>query len=286
MLKYLRTIAESFLPQHTLSRLVGLIAESTNPRIKNLLITQFLKHYTVDLSIASIEDPYAYSTFNQFFTRKLKVESRPINMQEDIVVSPVDGFITQMGRIKQNQLIQAKNFYFDLETLLGGDQNLAKVFYDQYFATFYLAPYQYHRIHMPLAGQLEKTIYIPGKLFSVNSRNMCSISNLYSRNERLVTVFKTEAGPLAVILVGALLVGNIQTVWQAQPTHTSKLLAEDYTNLDPVYLAKGEELGQFKMGSTVILLLANENLTWIQDLKGGSLVKFGQSLAVLNLNNS
>ncbi len=238
-----------------------------------------MKIYPVTLTEAIIEDARAYSTFNDFFTRQLKPELRPIEKNSQIIVSPVDGTVAQIGRIQQNQLIQAKNFYFSLESLLGDDPKLASLFYDGEFATLYLAPHNYHRVHMPLTGSLKKTIYIPGKLFSVNQMTSEIIPHLYSRNERLVTLFETEAGPMAIILVGAMIVGSIKTVWIDQPIRSHRIHTREFTN--EVTLEKGAELGLFKLGSTVILLYPHNTMTWSSNIQPGSSLQFGQPLGQL-----
>lgn len=261
-------------PQRLLTVTMGWLARIRRPlRLKNWMINHFIKKYRVDMSAAILEDPTTYPDFNHFFIRHLKPALRPIVSGENNIASPVDGNIAQIGNINKNQLLQAKNFYFDLETLLGGDKELAQLFYDGSFATLYLAPRDYHRIHMPLSGSLVKSIYIPGKLFSVNRMTSELIPNLYSRNERLVTIFDTAAGPMAVILVGAMIVGSIQTVWMKQPIRSSHIQTDSLTQLD---LATGAELGHFKLGSTVILLYGKNKVEWNPSCHVDLTIKFGQ----------
>ncbi|HEX4044613.1 MAG TPA: archaetidylserine decarboxylase [Gammaproteobacteria bacterium] len=262
------------LPQHLLSHCLGWLAESRVPWLKNFLIINFIKLYHIDLNEAEITDPKAYLSFNQFFTRQLKLTQRPIASEPDGIVSPVDGTIAQIGRIHKNQLLQAKQCYFDLESLFAGDTALASDFQDGAFTTIYLAPNNYHRVHMPVAGQLIKTVYVPGKLFSVNRITTELLPQLYSRNERLITVFNTPMGPMAVILVGALIVGSIQTVWMKQPirdNHTS-------TAPDNLMLAKGAELGHFKMGSTVLLLFGKDKIQWLEQMQSNKPIRLGELL--------
>ena len=220
---------------------------------------------------ANAED---YDSFNHFFTRQLKTDARPIAEDTRAIISPVDGCVAQMGEAHQQQLLQAKNFYFTLESLLGGDKESAAAFADGSFATLYLAPRDYHRVHMPLNGTLDKTIYVPGDLFSVNRITSEHIPNLYSRNERLITLYNTEIGRVAVILVGAMIVGNIQTSWSATPARHKDL---HITHMSPpLELAKAAEIGYFHLGSTVILLFEKNRLTWTPSLASGSSLKMGQ----------
>jgi phosphatidylserine decarboxylase len=264
------------IPKHLLTNLMGCLAESRDPWLKNLLIQQFIKHYNVDMTEAAIENPEAYPTFNDFFIRKLKPDLRPVVEGPHAMASPVDGTIAQIGQIRKNQLLQAKHFYFDLETLLGCDTQLAHAFYDGSYTTLYLAPHDYHRVHMPLTGCLEKTIYVPGKLFSVNRITSEVIPHLYARNERLISIWNTDAGPMAVILVGAMLVGSIHPVWMRQPIRAKQIMTETFSN--KMELAKGDELGYFKLGSTVILLFAPNKISWVPSLTAKSIIKFGQFL--------
>jgi phosphatidylserine decarboxylase len=246
---------QSLLPHHCLSRLVANLAESTNPHIKNRLINLFIKHYKIDLSIAQSSDLNHYGSFNDFFVRALKPESRPICDASDAFISPADGFVSQFGRIDNGQLIQAKGSLFSLQALLGNDER-ATEYLNGDFVTIYLSPKDYHRVHMPLAGKLTKTVYIPGKLFSVNFATSKHVPNLFCRNERLVCFFDTQIGEIAIILVGAMLVAGIETVWggQVAPNVSKKIIVQDYSQ-DNIELQKGAEMGRFKFGSTVILLM-------------------------------
>lgn len=266
------------LPQRLLSCIAGWLAESHLPWLKNFLIKQFIKRYKIDLQETIIETPGEYATFNQFFTRQFKPGVRPIAAGREQIVSPVDGSVSQISRIKQNELIQAKSFYFDLNTLLGNDSALAEIFYDGHFATLYLAPHNYHRVHMPITGSLDKTIYVPGKLFSVCPTTAKHIPQLYSRNERLISLFTTDAGPTAIILVGAMLVGNIQTVWQRSPIRSASITTQIDSHSDKITLTKGDELGYFKMGSTVILLFTKDKIEWLTSIKENTIVQVGQLL--------
>ncbi|RDI42412.1 archaetidylserine decarboxylase [Aquicella lusitana] len=276
MFNQLFAYSQYLLPQHLLSALAGRLAESRSPRLKNSLIRFFIHRYKVDLSEAISENLDDYPTFNSFFIRQLKPGIRPLALAPEAVISPVDGRVAALGKINQNQLLQAKKHYYNLETLLGNDKELATLFSDGDFATLYLAPQNYHRVHMPLSGTLTKSIYVPGKLFSVNRITSELIPNLYSRNERLISLFDTEAGKMAMILVGAMIVGSIQTVWMTQPIRSHQMITETFTN--GLTLQKSAELGYFKMGSTVILLFEKNKVTWSPSFKTNSAIHFGQFL--------
>lgn len=278
-MKGLSTYLQYLLPQRSLSALAGTIANSRTPWLKKCLIQRFMQHYSIDLSEALIDDPNHYASFNDFFTRRLKPGARPITANPKHISSPVDGYVAEVGKIAAKTLVQAKGHYYDLGKLLGQDESLIGKFSHGAFGTFYLAPHNYHRIHMPLTGELKQTIYLPGKLFSVNQAAMERIPALYSRNERLVCVFDTEAGPMAVILVGALFVGGMQTVWMEEPIRAAERKQHFFTNETP--LLKGAELGQFKFGSTVIVLFAANKMTWSEHLTPQTVLRVGQSLGAI-----
>ena len=272
---------QSLLPQHLLSTIAGKLADSRQVWLKNLLIKKFINHYRIDLQEAIVEKAEDYRSFNDFFTRQLKPELRPIVSGANEIASPVDGCIAQIGNANGRQLFQAKGFYFDLINLLGGDEEFSQDFNDTSFATLYLAPHNYHRIHMPIDGSLIKTIYVPGKLFSVNCKTAAAIPNLYSRNERLICIFSTRIGLIAVILVGALIVGSIQTIWMAEPIRQKTIRVETFTN---VTLEKGAELGQFKLGSTVILLFPKNTMNWVDRYQPQTAIKYGELLGSIHLS--
>lgn len=282
MFKTIVTYLQYCLPHHALTAFVGHFAASQNPTWKNFLIKWFIKRYQVNLNEALVEDIDQYPNFNSFFIRKLKPNLRPIDQRNDMLVSPADGMLTQFGQINKHMLLQAKQIYFDLETLLGNDKSLVNYFYNGEFATFYLAPHNYHRFHMPLSGKLRQTIYIPGRLFSVNRMTTELIPRLYSRNERFVCVFETEIGLVAIILVGAMIVGSIQTSWQQNSMHANRIITDAYS--ENIELAKGEELGFFKLGSTIVVLSPQNKLQWLSTLSPQSSVKYGQAIAHI-LNN-
>jgi len=263
------------VPQHKLSRLIGKVAEAKTPWLKNLLINQAIRTYQIDLSIAEREQVEQYSTFNDFFTRSLKPDARPICSQADTVVSPADGILSQFGAIQNDQFIQAKGQRYTTSRLLGNDNALAAEFSEGSFATIYLSPSDYHRVHMPWAGKLLATHYIPGKLFSVNQTTANGIPELFARNERLVCIFETNRGKMAVILVGAMLVAGIETCWQDHypaATHASVNFTNEVINLE-----RAVELGRFKFGSTVVLLF-NESLVFDKQLANGHKILMGENL--------
>lgn len=242
------------LPHHLLSRLVGKLAECRTPWLKNLMIEQFIRTYGVDMSQAREPDPRAYDCFNAFFTRAMRDDARPIG---DGLISPTDGLLSQYGRIEHGTLIQAKGQAYSLTALLGGDTRRAAPFRQGSFATVYLSPRDYHRVHMPLAGRLREMAYVPGRLFSVNLATAAHVPGLFARNERLVCIFDTEFGPMAMVLVGAMIVAAIETVWAGQITPLSSQVQT--TRFDEaIELSKGAEMGRFKLGSTVILCFARD----------------------------
>lgn len=273
----MHTLFQSLLPQRCLSRFAGWVAYCKQPWIKNRLIKNFIRDYQVDMHLALKESPNEYSHFNEFFTRALKPEKRPISSESDSIVSPVDGCVSQFGDIKKGLLIQAKKINYSLQALLGGSLKLASHFQQGKFATFYLSPKDYHRVHSPFAGKLHEMIYVPGRLFSVNTKTTDQLSQLFVRNERVICVFSTAAGPMAVILVGAMLVASISTSWEGVITPANaRQIRHWYYNEHAVSLSKGEELGQFQLGSTVILLFAANRMQWSEQLMLQKKVQFGE----------
>ena len=266
-------------PHHSLSRLVAGLAESRRPWLRNALIGMAMKRYRIDLSDALVEEPSDYRTFNEFFTRRLKPDARPVDDNPLSLTAPADGVISQAGAIRDGQLIQAKGKYFSVDSLLGFDREICDRFRHGAFTTIYLAPGDYHRVHMPVAGTLQKTRYVPGSLFSVNTATAAGIDNLFTRNERLNCLFDTPQGPVAVVLVGAMLVAGIETVWQQNftPGHL-----EERSFADELLLAKGDELGLFKFGSTVVVLTAGD-VAWRDGLTSGrERCRVGEPLGVFN----
>jgi len=276
---FLRTLFQSLLPQHGLSRFAGWIARCQQPWVKNRLIKNFIRDYQVDMSLAVKENPHDYRHFNDFFTRSLKPEKRPIASEAEAIVSPVDGCVSQCGDIQEGQFIQAKGMTYSLEALLGGCKQSARHFQQGKFATFYLAPKDYHRVHSPCDGKLREMIYVPGRLFSVDPQATAHLPGLFVRNERVINLFTTPAGPMAVILIGAMLVASIRTVWEGliTPSTASTIRHWHYTE-HAVFLAEGAELGQFELGSTVILLFSADRIAWSNTLVIEQQVQFGQRI--------
>lgn len=270
------------IPQHLLSRLTGRLADCRIGWVKNQLITSFIKRFNVDMSEALQEDPTAFSNFNDFFTRELKPSVREILADPTQLVSPADGAISELGQLQHGQLMQAKGINYSLTRLLGGDLEKAQPFMGGSFATIYLSPRDYHRVHMPLQGRLLETIYVPGKLFSVNQATADNVPGLFARNERLVCFFETPAGPMALILVGAMIVAGIETVWDGQVAPLArKVTLRNFNDPQPIVLEKGQEMGRFKLGSTAILVFGPDTVEWREDLQNGTKVRLGEGLAKL-----
>lgn len=281
------SLLQYVIPHHLLSRLTGRLAECRIGWIKNQLIKSFIKRFNVDMSEALHEEPAAYINFNDFFTRELKPGAREIVADPTQLVSPADGAISELGLLQQGQLLQAKGINYSLTRLLGGNIEKAKPFIGGSFATIYLSPSDYHRVHMPLQGRLLETIYVPGRLFSVNQATADNVPGLFARNERLVCFFETPAGPMALILVGAMIVAGIETVWDGQAAPlVRKVTLKDFTDPQPVVLEKGQEMGRFKLGSTAILVFGPDAVEWREELKNGTQVKLGEALASLKVKKA
>lgn len=271
---------QHLLPQHALSRLVGAIARSRNGVLRRALIGAFLRNYPVDLSEAARTDAAQYDSFNDFFTRRLRAGARPADPDPLAVLCPVDGVVSQAGRIEGDTLLQAKGIRYSAAALLGGDAAAASLFDGGQFATLYLAPHNYHRIHMPFAGTLRFARFVPGDLFSVNAATAAAVPALFARNERIACVFDTAAGPMAVVLVGALFVGSMSLAWAGAVRPGTRGRTTDLPARDPfIALDRGAELGWFNMGSTVIVLFAPQGPSLVDGLSPGSAVRVGQRLA-------
>ncbi|MGB5733220.1 MAG: archaetidylserine decarboxylase [Thiohalocapsa sp.] len=269
------------LPQHLLSGLMFRLTRLRMGPLTRLAIRGFVRAFDVDLSEAQAPSPDAYATFNAFFTRALRPDARPIDADPAVVVSPVDGVVSQIGDIESGRIFQAKGRDFGCKELLGGDAELASRFNGGAFATLYLSPRDYHRIHMPCEGSLRSTVHIPGRLFSVNPTTAAAVPGLFARNERVVCLFDTALGPMAVVLVGAIFVGSIETVWSGRitPPRGSKISRIEAGD-EAQSLPRGAELGRFNMGSTVILLLPPDSIHWNPGLAPGAAVRCGNALAL------
>jgi phosphatidylserine decarboxylase len=267
------------LPQHRLSRLILAATRVRTAWFKNWTIRCFLKLYRVDMTEAAESDPYRYGSFNEFFTRALKDGARAIAGDAAAIASPVDGCISEAGTIDRDRLLQAKGRHYRLTELLAA-QPWASRFEGGSFATIYLAPFNYHRVHMPLLGTLQETVYVPGRLFSVNAVTAQHVPGLFARNERILTLFDSSVGQYALVLVGALNVGSMATVWAGDITPAARRVVTRVPG-PPTTLEKGAELGRFNMGSTVILLFEPNRVRWHPQVRAGSAVRLGQSLGVI-----
>ncbi len=285
---------QEIIPQHTLSRFVGKLADCKVRWIKDLFIGLFVKAYDVNMQEAVEEHPFNYPSFNAFFTRALKPSAREICPDPNQLACPVDGTVSQIGDIDKDHIFQAKGHHYNLTTLIGGDPEQAEPFIDGHFATLYLAPSDYHRVHMPVEGKLTSMVYVPGDLYSVNGTTAENVNELFARNERLVCFFETAAGPMAMVLVGAMIVAGIETVWAGQVapplchiqrTHYDKAHFEQVVAQEPLVLTKGEEMGRFKLGSTVILLFGKDAIDWGDKFAEGVTTRLGEPLAEILLED-
>lgn len=272
-------LSQYILPHHFLSRLMGKFTHCENRIVKNLMIRKISKAYNIDLNDAAEQDIEAYPSFNAFFTRALKPSSRPIAQGSRSIACPADGYLSQKGRIREGQIIQAKGFNYSVEALLGGDPERATPFLGGNFATIYLSPRDYHRLHMPVEGKLREMIHVPGRLFSVNDTTTRHVPNLFARNERVIALFDTPMGPMALVLVGAIFVASIETVWSGvvTPPTRSKVQVTRYESQD-IIIEKGGEMGRFNMGSTIVVLFGNEATEFSASLHDGSPVKMGEAI--------
>lgn len=284
-LDYLRVLPQYVYPHHLLSRLAFRIARLRYAPIRQRLIRWFVHHYQVDLQDAVPADIAAYPDFNSFFTRPLRQGARPICVDPDAVVSPVDGEVSQIGQVERDCLLQAKGRTYPLADLLGRHLAWHRTFSNGSFVTIYLAPRDYHRVHMPVQGQLTGMLHVPGRLFSVNHSTTRVVSSLFTRNERLIMHFKTPASPFALVLVGALLVGNIETVWAGAiaPARSRRRQPHLYDEEKgrAIVLARGAEVARFNMGSTVIVLFPPGATAWAPHVNVGTRVVLGQRLGNL-----
>lgn len=275
------TSLQYLVPQHALSRLAGKLASCQNQTVKSAFINWFIKRYHVDMSQALNEDPASYACFNDFFTRALKADARPIDDTGNSIVCPADGAISQVGRIEEGRIFQAKGQLYSAGELLGGDETLAAEFADGHFATVYLSPKDYHRVHMPLTGRLRQMTVIPGDLFSVNTATAREVPRLFARNERAVCIFDTDAGPMAVVLVGAMIVAGIETVWAGEVAPFKRRVTTthyDAQHTTPITLEKGAEMGRFKLGSTAIVLFGKDKVRWDKAFKAESATRMGEAM--------
>jgi phosphatidylserine decarboxylase len=280
----LKIIGQYILPKRLLSRLTGKLAVAKAGKLTTFLIKKFIAQYKINMDEAKHSEPEHFETFNDFFTRELKQGARTIIEGENNLATPVDGKVSQQGDIKEGRIFQAKGHDFSLRELVGGRDDVAAPFDEGIFSTVYLAPKDYHRIHMPITGKLEQMIFIPGDLFSVNPLTAENVPNLFARNERAVAIFSTAVGPMAMVLVGATIVASIETVWAG----TLKGKEIQYTNYadQEITLEKGAEMGRFKLGSTIVALFPKGSINFAEDLEAGSVTRLGELFATVNETNS
>ena len=277
MFDRLAVLPQYLLPKKLVTQLAGRFASAELGGVTQAAISRFVAHYGVDMSEAAEPDITRYASFNDFFTRALRAGARPLADAD--YVCPVDGAISQFGAIERDQIFQAKGHHYSTCALLAGDTALAAEFEHGQFATIYLSPKDYHRIHMPCAGRLQRMVYVPGDLFSVNPTTVRGVPGLFARNERVVSLFDTARGPFVLVLVGATIVGSMATVWHGvvnQP-RPGEIKRWDYAD-KPVELAKGAEMGRFLVGSTVVLLWPKGTLKFNPDWAPGGAVRMGQMM--------
>ena len=280
MLNRLKVLPQYLLPKQLLTSLAGRFASQARGSTTTSVIRWFVKKYNVNMAEALNPDISSYATFNDFFTRALKPDARPLAAAG--LICPVDGAISQFGDIKQDQIFQAKGHSYSTTNLVGGDSTLAAQFQNGSFATLYLSPKDYHRIHMPCDGTLKRMIYVPGDLFSVNPTTACGVPGLFARNERVVCVFDTAQGPFVLVLVGATIVGSMATVWHGQinPPRSADVREWRYDD-EPIWLKQGDEMGRFMLGSTVVMLFPqsrSKSLAFNPSWAAGGAIQLGQAM--------
>ena len=275
----LAVLPQYLLPQRALTTFAGRIASAQAGSLTTALIRRFVARYGVDMSEAANPDITSYASFNDFFTRALRPGARPLAKAD--LICPVDGAVSQFGAIDNDQIFQAKGHHYSTTALLGGDAALAAQFQNGHFATIYLSPRDYHRIHMPCHGQLRRMVHVPGALFSVNPTTARGVPGLFARNERVVCVFDSARGPFVMVLVGATIVGSMATVWHGvvNPPRTGTLRSWDYAGKPPIKLRQGDEMGRFLLGSTIVLLLPPGPLHFNADWAPAHPVRLGQAMA-------
>ncbi|MFI8555388.1 phosphatidylserine decarboxylase [Psychrobacter sp. 4Dc] len=272
------TTLQQLVPQQKLSKVAGRLAASRHPYVKRTFIRSFAKAYNISLDEYERQSLNAYESFNDFFTRELKEDARTIDATANGIVSPADGIISQLGQIEDHKLLQAKGRHYDVGQLLADSED-GSYFADGSFATIYLAPSNYHRVHMPFTGTLTKTRYVPGTLFSVNNTTAANVPDLFARNERLVCMFDTKYGKAAVVMVGAMIVAGIETVATGKIARTDDIFESDHD----MQFAAGEELGRFYLGSTAIVVLPKAaKADWLDGMQANSVVQMGQLLGMAN----
>lgn len=290
LMDFIKVTPQYFIPKHLLSAMMHWFMQVETPWIKNGIIKLLTKVYGINVSEAADENFDNYPHFNAFFTRALKTDARPIDERENCWVSPVDGLISQSTHIEGNKIIQAKCHHYTVEALVGGDIEYAKTFRNGDAAVIYLSPKDYHRIHMPVTAKLLSMTYVPGDLFAVNPATVRNIEGLFARNERLVIRFESDHGPFCLIMVGAIFVGSMETVWEGKitPEYSPTIQHWDYTEQN-LSFEKAQEIGRFNMGSTVVLLTPDGQLPELGKISINTPIQMGQHLAdypILKNSNS
>jgi phosphatidylserine decarboxylase len=277
--KLFTVLPQHALPHHALSGLMSKLTHCENTAWKNAFIKLIIRFYGVNMDEAKYQNIDDYPSFNHFFTRELKNGVRPLATAANAIACPADGAVSQAGPIEGGKIFQAKGHSYTALELLGGDTERAKAFENGSFATIYLSPKDYHRLHMPLTGRLREMVHIPGRLFSVNNTTVSAVPNLFARNERVACIFDTEAGPMALVLVGAIFVSSVETVWHGvvTPPTISETRNWQYQADAPV-LEKGAEMGRFNMGSTIIVLFGKDQTAWLDDFVANKPVKLGEQI--------
>lgn len=270
---------QHILPQHLLSKMMWRLTRCEYKWLLKLILPLFIRQFKVNMKEAKNTDWRSYTSFNNFFTRELDESVRTIADDKKSIASPVDGVVSQMGKIKDDLIFQAKGHAYSLKQLLGDRDDLGDTFKNGSFNTLYLSPKDYHRIHMPIDGRLKEMIHVPGELFSVSPVTVENVPALFARNERVICLFDTAAGPMAMVLVGAIFVGSIETVWHGEvtPPTCKDIRNWVYDDENKTYI-KGQEMGRFNMGSTVILLHTENKMDWKKDLKAEDAVCLGQEI--------
>lgn len=281
VIDYSFSAPQYLLPHQALSKVMHKATRSRLKPFKSAVIGGFTRIYGINMQEAEHESGKSYHSINAFFTRALKAGARQIDQDPEAIVSPVDGTVSEAAPIREQQLIQAKGREYTVLDLLAGDKKLAEQFKDGDFATIYLSPKDYHRIHMPCDGQLVSMRHVPGRLFSVNPRTTRSVPRLFARNERVINIFETEFGPMALIMVGAIFVSSMETVWHGEVNTTRRGNVREWQYDGSLKLAKGEEMGRFNMGSTVILLYPQGAVEQNAVMEAGQSLKLGQRIADL-----
>jgi phosphatidylserine decarboxylase len=275
----LTTLPQYVLPHHALSGMMSKLTHCENKAWKNLFIKQIIRHYGVNMDEALEQDINAFKSFNDFFTRELKPGARPLTAERNAIACPADGTVSQAGNITDGEIFQAKGKSYTAIDLLGGSIERAEPFNNGVFTTIYLSPKDYHRLHMPLTGTLREMVHIPGRLFSVNTATTNSVPGLFARNERVAALFDTDAGPMALVLVGAIFVSSVETVWNGVVTPPSITSVQTWQYQDNAPTLKiGEEMGRFNMGSTIIVLFGKNKVQWDSAVKADTIVKLGEMI--------